>query len=365
MSTSPLVAIVLINWNGITDTLACLESLAAVRYPNLLTLVVDNGSANGEAEAIQSAYPGVAVIALGRNLGFTGGNNAGIRHALERGADYVLCLNNDTTVAPDFLTHLVRAMEDDPKIGIATSSIYYYSEPERIACLGVRLQLDALPVAVHINDPAELAVDEKGMAAAVPAVDGCVFMMRRAVAEQTGGFDDAFFIYAEDADLCLRARAQGWRIVVVPDARVWHKIGTSMGGPNSLSSNYYFARNSARVVRLHGTPEQRRRFFPNYRALLSVAWRQFLIDGLNNRQIWRDAQRCRQLADSTVIISQGLLGCSGPRRRWRFLESALRSGVAAQIFLIRLGFPAFYRLYGRLMRLRSSSGGRRLRRKEP
>src|ERR1700680_2070945 len=99
-ATSPLVAVVIVNWNGREDTAACLESLRRDGYPRQFVIVVDNDSADGSAAAVRSGFPEATVIEAGANLGFTGGNNLGIRRALDEGADYVYLLNNDTVVEP-------------------------------------------------------------------------------------------------------------------------------------------------------------------------------------------------------------------------------------------------------------------------
>src|SRR5215470_14085112 len=103
-SEKPLVAVVVLNWNGCNETLACLESLIKLSYPPCDLIVVDNGSTDNSVAAVRSKYPNVEVIQTGKNLGYAGGNNVGIRRALEKGAQYILILNNDTRVSPDAIS---------------------------------------------------------------------------------------------------------------------------------------------------------------------------------------------------------------------------------------------------------------------
>jgi len=129
---TPLVFIIVLNWNGKDDTLECLGSLQQLDYPNFETVVVDNGSTDGSEDVIRSAFPSVNFIQTGRNLGYAGGNNVGIKHALSHGADYVWLLNNDTTVDPNALTALVETAQADPKIAVVGSKIFYYDQPDVI-----------------------------------------------------------------------------------------------------------------------------------------------------------------------------------------------------------------------------------------
>ena len=134
--SAPTVCIVVLNWNRRDDTLDCLASLEGLDYPSRWTLVVDNGSTDGSAEAIERAYPAVDVIRAGENLGYAEGNNLGLREALKRGADYVLVLNNDTLVARQMLTHLVAAAEVDQQVGAAGPTIYFHEAPDIIWSAG-------------------------------------------------------------------------------------------------------------------------------------------------------------------------------------------------------------------------------------
>src|SRR3990172_1565611 len=133
MSGQPKVSIVILNWNGLDDTLECLEALRSCTYPNCETIVVDNGSAGDQVRRLrQKVASGVHIIENPENYGFAGGCNVGIRFALSRGADYVLLLNNDTIVDPAFLGSLVAAAEELPDAAALCPKVCYYDSPRVI-----------------------------------------------------------------------------------------------------------------------------------------------------------------------------------------------------------------------------------------
>ena len=128
----PSVFIVVLNWNGRADTLTCLRSLQALADKRTRVLVVDNGSTDGSVAAILAAHPEVPVIETGRNLGYAGGNNVGVRHAIAEGADFVLVLNNDTVCAPDMIDRLLQAAAKHPGAGMFCPRIFYMHDPGRV-----------------------------------------------------------------------------------------------------------------------------------------------------------------------------------------------------------------------------------------
>ena len=124
--------VVILNWNGRDDTLACLESVARIDYPNFRVIVADNGSSDGSVDAIRRAYPDVHLIENHANLGFAAGNNSAIAHALESGAEFVFLLNNDTVVDPAILSAFVDAAERMPDGGVFGAKIYYYGDKQKL-----------------------------------------------------------------------------------------------------------------------------------------------------------------------------------------------------------------------------------------
>lgn len=223
---SQQVSIIILNWNRCSDTLECLESVKKSDYDNYRIIVVDNASTDGSQEAIEKQFPDAALIKNKENLGFTGGNNAGIRYALEHHTDYVFLLNNDTIVSENMLSELVRAAEGDPRVGIAGPKMYYYSKPKVIWFAGG--ELDWLEGASHIG----MNEVDRGQYDEVREVDfitGCGLLIKRNVIDTVGMLREDFFIYYEDVDLCLRARNAGFKCIYVPSSSIWHKVGATTG----------------------------------------------------------------------------------------------------------------------------------------
>jgi GT2 family glycosyltransferase len=243
---SPLVYLIILSWNGRDDTLACVESCLKVTYPSSKILVVDNGSRDGTAEAVRERFPQVEVLALGQNLGYTGGNNAGIRHALARGADHVLLLNNDTVVDPGFVDPLVEAVREAPDVGMANSKMYFFEPPDTLWFAGASF----LPWLGWGRHRGWGEVD-RGQHDGVRWLDracGCSMLVTRAACEKVGLLDDTYFAYCEDLDWSARARRAGFRIAFVPGSRIWHKVSRATGGTGSGISHYYYTRNMLRCV---------------------------------------------------------------------------------------------------------------------
>lgn len=246
----PQVAVIVLNWNGLADTLECLESLSHLDYPRYRIVVVDNGSTDGSVEAIRELFPDVAIIENGENLGFTGGNNVGLRYALAQETDYALLLNNDTEVAPDFLSRLVQAAEADPRIGIAGPTIYYYARPDLIWSAGGminRSRGQTRMIGLNEQDTGQYSLAPHE----VDFVTGCALLVKRAVMEQVGLLDERFFAYYEEAEWCVRARKGGFKIIHVPTAKVWHKIPLDARDHSPLV-HYYMTRNRLLFLKVTG-----------------------------------------------------------------------------------------------------------------
>ncbi len=224
------LAIVVLNWNGLADTRALLATLRPLRMPEgweASTIVVDNGSTDGSAASLSAEHPEVDLLALAENRRFAGGNNAGIRHALERGADAVMLLNNDTAADPGLAERLLLALEQEPGAGAAAPLIYFGPPSPVIWYAGGRC-IPALGWTSHRG----LRARDRGQYRSVEStgyLTGCCLVAPRAVWERVGLLDEGYHIYAEDADWCLRARAAGYRLLFVPTARLWHKVSASSG----------------------------------------------------------------------------------------------------------------------------------------
>lgn len=243
----PAVSIIVLNYNGCEDTLACLRSLEHLTYPNFTVIVVDNHSSDGSVEAVRAAHPNVKLIETGANLGFTGGNNVGIRYALQHGADYVMLLNNDTVSAPDMLDVMIEVMEAAPDIGVTGPMIYYYSAPDIIWSAG-----GAIDWARGTTDMIGLNEEDKAQFGLSPRpvdfVTGCCLLARRETWERAGLLDEKFFMYYEETEWCVRAGRAGFRIVHVPMAMLWHKISIESRA-SSPRAHYYMTRNRLLFLR--------------------------------------------------------------------------------------------------------------------
>lgn len=251
------VEVVVLNWNGWRDTLVCLESLQRLSYPNFGLIVVDNGSTDGSQDEIEARFPAINVLQTGANLGFGGGCNAGIRRALEQGADYVWLINSDTTVDADALTELVRVADEQAEAGAVGSVLYEADQPEQIQLWGggkVRLWTG---FSRHQTCSAQLDF-----------VSGASMLLRREAIEQVGVFDDqTFFMYWEDSDLGFRLRRAGWQLAVAEKSRVWHKLSASLG-KGSRQLDVYFTQSGVRFLRRYAPVASVSVFFMVTRMLL-------------------------------------------------------------------------------------------------
>jgi hypothetical protein len=280
------VTVIVLHWNGLADTLECLESLADLDYPAYGVAVVDNGSDDGVGAAVRERFPTVTVLENGQNLGYAGGNNVGLEYALAQGADYALLLNNDTQVAPDFVRRLVDAAEGDPLIGMAGPTIYYYGQPNVIWSAGGRIDWQRGSTRmVGLDEP------DEGQCGTEPRridfVTGCALLVRRAVMERVGLLDERFFAYYEETEWCVRAGRAGFKIVHVPSARIWHKISPAARADSPLV-HYYMTRNRLLFLRLAKA---------GMRAWLHTLFAEYLRTwaswGLRSR--WRDRREQRQM----------------------------------------------------------------------
>lgn len=254
INSKPKVSIILLNWNGWQDTLNCLDSLKKTTYPNYEVITVDNASSNESVEKIKAWLdankPAAknALIINSHNAGFAGGNNFGIKKAMESKPDYVLLLNNDTVVAPDFLEKLVNAAETDKKFGIVGAKMYFEAEKNRIWFGGgyfswfgggKHLEYDTID-----KNPNDKELKETGY------MTGCCFMIRREVLEKIGLMNEDFFLYYEDTEWSLRAKEHGYKIIYAPASHIWHKISRSTKPETNKKVFYYHIRNALLLSRL-------------------------------------------------------------------------------------------------------------------
>lgn len=240
----PKVFIIILNWNNWEDTLECLESLGNINYPNYQIVIIDNGS----EKEFRFSDPRFLVIYNHDNLGFSGGNNVGIKYAMENKADYILLLNNDTVVNPDFLTRLIKIAEVNENFAFLGPKIYHYHDKDRIWYAGGKIS----PFSVkgyHIG----LNEKDQGQYEKIRPVDyitGCCLLARSDAIKKIGLLDEDYFLYYEDTDWSWRAHQNGYLCVFVPQAKIWHKCnGNNEQTPSSL---YYHSRNGMLLVKKNG-----------------------------------------------------------------------------------------------------------------
>lgn len=272
------VVIIILNWNGWQDTTECLESVYQMEYTNFNVIVVDNNSQNHSLEKIRDycsgkfkveseffeynaenkplkveeyeedenllkiKRPDLILIKNKENYGFPGGNNVGIRFAIQNlDPDYILLLNNDTIVDRNFLNALVQKGESQKDVGILGPKIYYYDYPEVIWSAGCRISWK-LARGIQIGS-GELDQGQYDTGREVEYVSGSAFLIKTEVIKKIGLMDESYFLYFEESDWTLRAKATGFKSLYVPTARVWHKVSKSGGGISKTIGLYYITRN--------------------------------------------------------------------------------------------------------------------------
>ena len=222
----PKVHIVILNWNGVEDTINCLESLNKITYPNYEVIVVDNASEEDDVKVLKERYSGyISIIENERNLGYAEGNNVGIRFALEHGTDYVMVLNNDTIVDSDFLSHLVESAEKDSGTGLTGPKMFYMDQPDILYFAGCRIRwFTGLPQHRGMGKRDNSKFDTPGY---TDALTGSCMLIKRVVFEKIGLLPTDYFLQWEDMDFSTNARGNGFRCLYVPQAKVWHRYAAS------------------------------------------------------------------------------------------------------------------------------------------
>lgn len=228
----PKVSIIVLNWNGLKDTIECLESLKKITYPNYEMVVVDNGSEGNDADVLEKRYKDyVKVIRNKDNLGWGGGNNRGMEYAIANGSNFLLILNNDMAVEKSFLEPLVEDMLRDEKIGIIGPANYHYYEPQKLFSSGKKTKYWGGKIV-------ELSLLEGPKE--VDSLAGCCLLVKKEVIDKIGCFYEPYFLNSQETDYCLKADKRGFKIVCEPKSKVWHKIRATLDKIPAKDTYYYY-----------------------------------------------------------------------------------------------------------------------------
>jgi GT2 family glycosyltransferase len=270
-----VVALIIINWNNAPDTIACLASLEKTVYDQKRIIIVDNFSKDNSLAQIKAwaaASPlkdELDFVMLSDNLGFTGGNNAGIDHAIRNGADYVLLLNNDTLVKETFLADLIACAQRHPQAGVIGCKIYHYPETKKIWYSGGKLDF-IRGYGCHQKD------DFSGERT-TGFVTGCLMLIPAEVIKKVGMLDDKYFLISEDSDLCQRVKKAGYTLMVNCGTFIFHKVSATAGGHYSKVTQYYFHRNRMIFMKTLLSGPQKALFYVFQFLIVIPAWSLFEI----------------------------------------------------------------------------------------
>ena len=267
MTDTPKVVLLILTWNRRDDVVRCLASLSRVTYPNYVPVVIDNASSDGTVAALRAQFPEVMVLENDRNYGYAGGNNVGIRWALQHGADYVLVINNDTEATPGMIDELVRIAESDPRIGVVGCRNVLMEDPRRL--WGAYGRITFGPFVVRVAGERAIDGPQWQVVRDVEWLIGNGYLWRRRAIERIGLLDEQLFAYNEDIDWCLRARAAGFRVVYAGTAAILHRGGDGATPSRKRALMWYIlGRNGVVLARRYGTLGQLLRFG----VLCTAAW---------------------------------------------------------------------------------------------
>lgn len=241
-----LVYIILINYNGLQDTIECLESIFRIKYKRYKIILVDNASGENEASILSNKFPEIKILTNKINLGFTGGNNIGIKEALkDKKCKYILIINNDTIVPGDFLDKLVEYAESHPDTLISPKILF--NKTDKLQCMGCKI---LRPFGISINYLKNRKSNKINRIIRPDFLSGCCILIPTEIIKKIGLFDDQYFAYWEDTEYCFRSKKAGYKLAVLPNAFIWHKHSKSSAS-NPGKKQYLLIRNQIIFVMKH------------------------------------------------------------------------------------------------------------------
>jgi len=238
-SQPPAASVIVINWNGAPHLPVCLNALREQTYRHVEVIVADNASHDESLALLARDYPEVKVVALSKNLGFTGGNNAGIRAAH---GEFIVLLNNDTEVDPHWLAEIIAAFERHPEAGLVASKMKLFDRRDTFHTAGDFYRLDGMPGNRGVWEADRGQYDREDY---VFSACGGSAAYRKSMLDQIGLLDEDFFYSCEDIDLAWRAQLAGWKCVYAPRAVVYHKLSATGSG---ATASFYDGRNFIYVI---------------------------------------------------------------------------------------------------------------------
>jgi GT2 family glycosyltransferase len=247
-SKQPKVVIIIVNRDGRWDTSECLISLKEMNYSNFNVIIVDNASSDGSVQYFRENFPEVTLVGNIENLGLTGGFNVAIEKALQEGAHYVLCLNNDTIVDKDFIKELVMVGEQINDVGGLCPKEYDYHHPNRIVYAGGKIGL----IRSKNYGCGEIDKGQYSEGGETEMLCGAAMMLKRNALLNIGFFDADYFFNWEDKDLAVRLMKNGYKLIFVPEAKLWHKRRGSTGGKLAPLTVYFEIRNHILFAKKNG-----------------------------------------------------------------------------------------------------------------
>lgn len=245
------VAVILVNWNGIKDTRSSIKQYLAQDYPDIQIIVVDNGSRHNDEKLLTDEFKDkITLIQTGKNLGYSGGNNVGMKYALKQHYPYILFSNSDIFFGKNFVTDLVAPLEKDPHIGAVCPKIYYYHDKKKIWF--VDGPINWWKGATHSKHQGETDHGQFNRRHKTDRLVGTALLTRSDILKKIGGFSDEYFMYLEDVDLSVRIKRAGYEVLVIPKAKLWHNESSSTAGKDSPYIIYYFTRNTLIFMKHYG-----------------------------------------------------------------------------------------------------------------